>query len=83
MVWTGLELARAHLLTGMTMASLAHTQYGWVQLIQISDLAGAYGVSFLVMFTAACFARMPGTVPFLRRQKWDCPLQSPPAMTSL
>jgi apolipoprotein N-acyltransferase len=56
-VWTGLELARAHLLTGMTMASLAHTQYRWVQLIQISDLAGAYGVSFLVMFVAACLAR--------------------------
>ncbi|MGD0655157.1 MAG: apolipoprotein N-acyltransferase [Thermoguttaceae bacterium] len=57
-VWTGLELARAHLLTGMTMASLAHTQYRWVELIQISDLAGAYGVSFLVMFAAACFAQM-------------------------
>ncbi len=57
-VWTGLELARAHLLTGMTMASLAHTQYRWVLLIQISDLAGAYGVSFLVMFIAACFARI-------------------------
>ncbi len=57
-VWTGLELARAHLLTGMTMASLGHTQYRWVQLIQLSDLAGAYGVSFVVMFVAACLARM-------------------------
>jgi apolipoprotein N-acyltransferase len=56
-VWTGLELARAHLLTGMSMASLAHTQYRWVGLIQISDLAGAYGVSFVVMFVAACLAR--------------------------
>jgi apolipoprotein N-acyltransferase len=56
-VWTGLELARAHLLTGMTMASLGHTQYRWVELIQISDLAGAYGVSFVVMFAAACIAR--------------------------
>ncbi len=56
-VWTGLELARAHLLTGMTMASLGHTQYCWVGLIQISDLFGAYGVSFLVMFVAACLAR--------------------------
>ena len=56
-VWTGLELARAHLLTGMTMASLGHTQYRWMELIQISDLAGAYGVSFVVMFVAACIAR--------------------------
>jgi apolipoprotein N-acyltransferase len=56
-VCTGLELARGHLLTGMTMASLGHTQYRWVELIQISDLAGAYGVSFVVMFAAACLAR--------------------------
>ena len=34
-VWTGLELARAHLLTGITMASLGHTQYRWIELIQI------------------------------------------------
>jgi apolipoprotein N-acyltransferase len=57
-VWTGLELARGHLLTGMTMASLGHTQYRWIEIIQISDLAGAYGVSFVVMFVAACLARM-------------------------
>ena len=57
-VWTGLELARAHLLTGITMANLGHTQYRWIELIQISDLVGAYGVSFVVMFAAACLGRM-------------------------
>lgn len=57
-VWTGLEWLRAHLLTGFLMASLAHTQYKWTAIIQISDLAGAYGVSFLVMLVAACVARM-------------------------
>ncbi len=57
-VWTGLELARGHLLTGMTMASLGHTQYRWIGLIQMSDLAGAYGVGFLVMLVAACLATM-------------------------
>ncbi len=57
-VWTGLELARGHLLTGMTMASLGHTQYRWITLVQLSDLAGAYGVSFVVMLVAACLARM-------------------------
>jgi apolipoprotein N-acyltransferase len=58
MVWTGLELARAHFLTGMTMASLGHTQYRWVELIQLSDLAGEFGVSFVVMFVAAALGRM-------------------------
>ena len=57
-IWTGLELARAHLLTGMSMASLGHTQYRWIGLIQLSDLTGAYGVSFVVMFVAASLARM-------------------------
>ena len=56
-VWTGLELARGHLVTGFTMASLGHTQYRWLELIQLSDLAGAYGVGFVVMFAAACLAR--------------------------
>lgn len=57
-VWAGLELARAHLLTGFTMASLGHTQYRWIALIQISDLVGGYGVCFVVMWVAACIARI-------------------------
>jgi len=57
-VWTGLELARGHLITGFTMASLGHTQYEWLPLIQISDVAGAYGVGFVIMFAAACLGRM-------------------------
>lgn len=58
MVWTGLELARAHVLTGMSMASIAHTQHRWLGLIQVSDLAGEYGVTFLLIFAAAAIARM-------------------------
>ncbi len=57
-VWTGLELARAHLITGITMGALGHTQYRWIELIQVSDLAGGYAVCFVVMFVAACLARM-------------------------
>lgn len=53
-IWAGLEVVRAHLLTGFTMASLGHTQYRWVALIQLADLFGTYGVSWLVMFGAAC-----------------------------
>ncbi|HEX5442281.1 MAG TPA: apolipoprotein N-acyltransferase, partial [Pirellulales bacterium] len=55
-VWTGLELAQSHLLTGFNMAALGHSQYRWLALIQCSDLAGGYAVSFLVMFVAACLA---------------------------
>jgi apolipoprotein N-acyltransferase len=57
-VWTGLQLAQAHLLTGFRMGALAHTQYRWITLIQIADLAGDYAVDFLIIFVAACLARM-------------------------
>ncbi len=55
-VWTGLELARAHVMTGFMMGSLAHTQVGWPAVIQTSDLVGEYGVDFLMMLVAACVA---------------------------
>lgn len=61
LVWTGLELLRGHLLTGFTYASLGHTQYRWLSLIQLADFAGAYGVSFVVMLVAAGVAQsLPG-----------------------
>ncbi len=56
-VLVGLELARAHLITGITMANLGHSQYRCIELIQVSDLGGAYAVSFVVMFVAATLAR--------------------------
>lgn len=53
-LWTGLELLRGHLMTGFGWYYLAHTQYRWLDLIQISDVTGAYGVSFLIALVAAC-----------------------------
>ncbi len=52
-VWTGLEWLRARLFTGFLMASLAHTQVGHPRVIQIADLFGEYGVTFLIMLVAA------------------------------
>lgn len=63
-VWTGLELARGYLITGFSMALLGHTQVRATSIIQIADIFGAYGVSFLVMFVGACLARsMPQRGP--------------------
>jgi apolipoprotein N-acyltransferase len=58
LIWTGLEFAKAHLLTGFNMGALGHTQYRWPQVIQISDLEGGYAVSFLIVLVGACVARM-------------------------
>lgn len=48
-VWGGLEYARAHLLTGFPWASLGYTQYRTLPIIQIADITGVYGVSFLIL----------------------------------
>ncbi|HEY4309056.1 MAG TPA: apolipoprotein N-acyltransferase [Pirellulales bacterium] len=68
-IWAGLELAQSHLLTGINIATPAHSQYRWITLIQISDLAGSYGVSFLIMLVAACVARML-PIDGVRRALW-------------
>lgn len=59
-VWVGLEFVRAYLVTGCSWYYLGHTQHRWIELIQISDLVGAYGVSFVVALAAASLA---GLVP--------------------
>ena len=57
LIWTGLELARAYLVTGFAMGMLAHTQFDFPHVIQVADLGGAYLVSCVMMFSAACLAR--------------------------
>ncbi|MBL4884950.1 MAG: apolipoprotein N-acyltransferase [Planctomycetaceae bacterium] len=56
LVWTGLEYLRGFLLTGFGWYFLGHTQHRWTELLQISDLFGAYGVSFIVMLFAAAIS---------------------------
>lgn len=46
--WTALEFTRSNLWTGFSWYLLGHTQHDFLEIIQISDLTGAYGVSFLV-----------------------------------
>lgn len=55
-VWTGLEWLRARLLTGFLMGSLAHTQVRHLRVIQIADVLGEYGVTFLIVLVAAALA---------------------------
>jgi apolipoprotein N-acyltransferase len=50
-VWVGLEYVRAKLLTGFPWCLLGYTQYGHLHLIQIADLCGVYGISFLIILS--------------------------------
>lgn len=55
-LWTGMEYLRAHFGTGFAWYFLGHSQYQWLNLIQVSDITGAYGVSFVVMMANASLA---------------------------
>lgn len=58
-VWVGLEFVRAHLFTGFAWYLLGHSQLRcWPEVVQISDLVGGYGVSFLVMAVNAGLASL-------------------------
>jgi len=48
LLWVAHELGRATLLTGFPWFFLAHSQHDHTMLIQIADLTGAYGVTFLI-----------------------------------
>jgi apolipoprotein N-acyltransferase len=47
--WTALELARTHIFSGFPWALLGYSQYRLLPVIQIADITGVYGVSFLIV----------------------------------
>ncbi len=48
LVWTGSEMLRAVVISGFPWFFLSHSLHGVLTLIQVSDLVGAYGVTFMV-----------------------------------
>lgn len=47
-VWTALEYIRTYIFTGFPWEFLGHSQYKQLTIIQISDILGVYGISFLL-----------------------------------
>jgi apolipoprotein N-acyltransferase len=75
-VWTALELLRSTFGTGFGWYLLGHSQHDALALIQISDLTGAYGVSFVVAaVNALLFEVLYGRAWFRR---WLLGQDSPP-----
>ncbi len=48
-LWVSLEFLRTHAFTGFPWMLLGYSQYQWLSGIQISDVTGVYGVSFLLV----------------------------------
>ena len=53
LLWTILEFGRSHLITGFPWENLAYSQYLYVNIIQIADITGIYGISFAVVMVNA------------------------------
>ncbi len=55
-LWVALEYLKSQLFTGFPWANLGYSQYSNLVFIQIADVAGVYGISFLiVLFNVALY----------------------------
>ena len=57
-LWVGFEYLRSFLLTGFPWASLGYSQYRILPIIQISDITGVYGLSFLIVLANVVLLRV-------------------------
>ncbi|MCX7635979.1 MAG: apolipoprotein N-acyltransferase, partial [Syntrophales bacterium] len=52
-LWVALEYVRSHVLTGFPWENVGYSQYAYLPIIQIADVTGVYGVSFLIVLVNA------------------------------
>lgn len=55
-LWVSLELIRTYILSGLPWGLLGYSQYRQIEVIQIADHMGVYGVSFLIMLVNVALA---------------------------
>ncbi|TFG93800.1 MAG: apolipoprotein N-acyltransferase [Syntrophobacterales bacterium] len=55
LLWTALEYVKAYLFSGFPWEDLAYSQHGYLSLIQIADITGPYGITFLIVFLNCVF----------------------------
>ena len=58
-VWVTLEAVRSNVMTGFPYLLLGHTQIANLRLMQILDVTGVYGVSFIIVAVNALLAEFP------------------------
>ncbi|HSA62384.1 MAG TPA: apolipoprotein N-acyltransferase [Nitrospiraceae bacterium] len=65
--WVALELLRTYVLSGLPWCLLGYSQYRELDLIQIADHTGVYGVSFLIVLVNLALAELLlWMMPFFR-----------------
>lgn len=68
-LWTTLEWIRGHALTGLPWGLIGYTQYQNLSIIQIADITGVYGISFLIVLINTALLQLPETFFHDHRQK--------------
>jgi apolipoprotein N-acyltransferase len=53
LLWTSLEYAKSHFLTGFPWVNLGYSQYSYTYIVQIADITGVFGVSFVIVLVNA------------------------------
>jgi apolipoprotein N-acyltransferase len=62
LLWVGLEYIRSFFLTGFPWELLGYSQYRHLGIIQIADITGVYGVSFLIVLVNATIFKIWGSL---------------------
>ncbi|MEK7289480.1 MAG: apolipoprotein N-acyltransferase [Planctomycetota bacterium] len=65
-LWAALEFIRSFFLSGFPWFFIGHTQYQWLPVIQISDITGVYGISFIIVMVNAGIADLILSCPGLK-----------------
>ena len=66
-LWVTLELIRTYVLSGLPWGLLGYSQYRQIEIIQIADHMGVYGVSFLIVLVNVALAEfMAWLMPLFR-----------------
>ena len=67
-VWVAMEYIRSFIFSGFPWELLGYSQYGRLQLIQISDIFGVYGVSFLIALSNTSILI---TLLYFTKRRWQ------------
>jgi len=67
-IWVSLEYTRSFLFTGFPWESLGYSQFLILPLIQVSDITGVYGISFLIVLVNALLFNISYSL-FSKREK--------------
>ncbi|HTZ40745.1 MAG TPA: apolipoprotein N-acyltransferase, partial [Syntrophales bacterium] len=68
LLWTVLEYGKSMLFTGFPWENLSHSQYQILPLIQVADITGSYGISFVIVLVNAALCSLIEADPQARRK---------------